>query len=262
MRWAITHPAGLTRALGDAGLPELPPRFQEPRPRLLPLVQGELGGKPGAEARLSIYANGYFSRLHGALQADFPGLEQALGPDRFRELVAVHLLARPSTSASLADLGHGLAETLILLPAGTELPWTVDLARLERAVAEVWLAGNGPVGPLQLPESVEWASARMELAPTLRLLKTSWTVDQWRKDGVEVHREVRWLAVWRREAASGVESLGEHAWSTLQALAEGRTLEEACALAAALGASPALLLSGFSSWAERGWIARVVPGWA
>lgn len=259
MRWVITHPAGVTRAMLGVGLPALPPRFEEPSPRLLPLVRGEPGTLTSPEARLSIYANGYFSRLHEALQADFPGLEEAIGPDRFRELVAVHLLAHPSTSPSLADLGEGLPETLAGLPAGAELPWTVDLARLERTVAELWLTKSGPAVVLRPSETIDWAAVRLKLAPTLRLLETAWTVDLWRESRAPLRREVRRLAVWRQEATNVIEPLGLDSWATLQALAAGRTLDEACAVAEAHGTSPSLLLAAFARWVQRGWIAQVVP---
>src|SRR5262249_3275433 len=162
--------------------------------------------------------------------------------ERFRELVGHHLLARPSASPSLADLGQGLAETLAGLPMSTELPWSVDLARLERLQLEVWLTEAGDPGDLQLPADADWAAVRLPLSPTVRLLRTDWTVDLWLEDRAPPRNEARWLAVWRTAASKGVLPIERSAQQTLQALAGGETLGEACARAEEEGVAPEALV--------------------
>lgn len=257
MRWVITHPAGVEQALHQPPLTELPARFQEPRPSQLGVVGGD--ALLGRELRLSVYASGYFDRLYASLQADHPRLEEALGPERFRQLVGHHLLARPSTSPSLADLGQGLDATLAGLPMAAEVPWSVDLARLERTQLEVWLTEAAGPAELQLPTDADWAAVRLWLTPTLRLLRSEWTVDLWLEDGSPPRNEPRWLAVWHTAASKGVVGLERAAWETLQALAEGATLGEACARAEEQGVAPEVLLEEFSRWVQRGWIARTLP---
>jgi hypothetical protein len=256
MRWVITHPAGVEQALHQPPLAELPARFQEPHPRQLGMVGGD--ARLGRELRLSVYASGYFDRLYASLQADHPRLEEALGPERFRQLVGHHLLARPSTSPSLADLGRGLDATLAGLPMAAEVPWSVDLARLERTQLEVWLTEAG--GPAELPEpaDADWAAVRLELTPTLRLLRTEWTVDLWVEEGSPPRNEPRRLAVWRTRASKGVVGLEPAAWEMLGALAAGATLDEACGRAEERGVTPEALLAEFSRWVQRGWIARTL----
>jgi hypothetical protein len=112
MRWALTHPLGVTRVVAGEQLAGLPERFAEPPARALAAVAGQQVAGRTAVERLSVHASGYFGRLHGTLEIEFPRLAAALGEGPFRSLVAAHLLRRPSTGPSLADLGKGLAETL------------------------------------------------------------------------------------------------------------------------------------------------------
>jgi len=256
MRWAITHPAGVDRALGQSPLPDLPARFQEPAPRRLDVVDGD--ARLGPELRLSVYSSGYFDRLLAALEADHPALLEALGRERFRELVGHHLLARPSTSPSLADLGQGLDGTLEGLEVAAELPWTVDLARVERSQVEVWLTEAGGPTELHLPADADWAGVHLRLSPTLRLLRTQWSVDRWLEDRTPPRSEVRWLAIWRTAASKGVVALEAAGWATLHSLASGASLGEACARAEEEGAAPDALLEEFARWVQRGWIAQAI----
>ena len=256
MRWAITHPAGVEGALHQPPFAGLPTRFVEPAPRRLEEVGGD--AQLGQELRLSIYASGYFDRLHAALQADHPRLLESLGEERFRQLVGHHLLARPSASPSLADLGQGLDLTLADLPMAAEVPWSVDLARLERAQLEVWLTGAADFAELQLPGDADWAAVRLRLSPTLRLLRLEWTVDLWMEDGGPPTNDTRWLAVWRTVASKGVVALERAAWEMLQAIGTGMTLGEACLRAGEQGVTPEGLLEEFSRWVQLGWIVQAL----
>ena len=88
-------------------------------------------------ARLDIYANMYFFRLRDALAEDFPKLLAVLGGARFHNLITDYLLACPSTSWTLRELGRRLPEFLDHHPLAAELPYAADLARLEWARLDV-----------------------------------------------------------------------------------------------------------------------------
>ena len=176
MRWVLTHPLGANRATGGEQLTGLPERFVEPEARVLASIAGDpVSGRCVAD-RLSVYASGYFSRLHEALELEYPRLAEALGPEEFRDLVAAHLLRAPSRSPSLADLGEDLAGTLRACPAGTERPWLVDLAAFERAMAEVWL--SGPSEPLawKIEQEEDPEALHLTLSAAVRLVEVSWDV--------------------------------------------------------------------------------------
>jgi hypothetical protein len=259
MRRALTHPLGVDRALSDERAPDLPARFTElpARPLEDALAGDALAGRT-ARDRLSIHAGGYFSRLHGALEIEYPRLAAALGAGNFRALVAAHLLRHPSTSPSLADLGAGLAATLEDARLGE--PWCVDLALLERALAEVWLADAGPFPALALPPGHDWAEVRLEPSPALRLLQLAWDVGAWEPGAPAPPPLEHALVAWRAAASTGVDRLGYGPASLLRALLQGRTLGDACAVAEAAGLDAEAMTSLFSQWTGHGWFAAVLTG--
>ena len=259
MRWTLTHPLGVRRAIAGERLVSLPGRFEPPEVNAVPAISSEASPGRTAEDRLSVYGSGYFSRLHGTLQLEFPRLEAALGEDGFRTLVAAHLLRTPSTSPSLADLGEGLADTLRALPVSGETPWLVDLATLERATAEVWLSGAPGVTGAALDAAEDWEQLRLALAPTARLLPLEWDVAGWEPAaGAPPGRQGR-LVVWRVEASTGAEWLDPAPGALLEAVAAERPLGEVGELAAALEMSAAEVTAAFAHWSARGWLVRARP---
>jgi len=58
--------------------------------------------------RLEIYNRQYWWRLMSSLAEDFPGLQAVLGNRRFEALCKAYLVARPSRSFTLRNLGRDL----------------------------------------------------------------------------------------------------------------------------------------------------------
>ena len=116
MRWALTHPLGVARATSGEQLARLPERFTEPPARALPVVAAdETPGRTAAD-RLAVYGSGYFSRLHGTLQVEYPQLSAALGEVPFREHAQAHELF-----VMLLEIGEVTAEDRLKGPhAGVE----------------------------------------------------------------------------------------------------------------------------------------------
>lgn len=256
MRWVLTHPLGVDRALSGEPDPELPRRFIEPRASALGTIAGEGRGGRTRGDRLSVYASGYFSRLHGTLEIEYPRLAAALGPESFRALSAAHLLRQPSTSASLADLGAGLAATLEDSLLGEA--WCVDLSLVERALAEVWLSDAGPFATLTPPPGRDWAEVRLEPSPALRLLQLAWDVDHWEPGDPAPAPLEHALVIWRADGSTGVERLAPGPASLLRALVRGLTLGEACGGAEAAGLDAETMTALFAEWAGNGWFARTL----
>jgi len=259
MRWALTHPLGAERALSGEGSDGLPDRFARPWPDAWPVIASGSGAGRRAVDRMAVYGDGYFTRLRGALELEYPRTAAALGAEGFRALVAAHLLRRPSTTPSLADLGEGLDETARSLPAAAERPWLGDLVSLERAAAEVWLSDAGGVGAWSGGPDEDWAGVCLGLGPAVRLLPVSWNVEDQEPDAAP-ERRPGWLVVWRVEASVGLERLEPGPGAVLDALARGTPLGAACELAGALGLSPAEVTAAFGDWAARGWNVRARPG--
>ncbi len=258
MRWALTHPLGVGRAIAGHSLPGLPDRFLAPSSSALASIAAD--PTPGLTAldRLSVHGAGYFTRLHGTLRLEYPRLAAALGVEDFGALVATHLLPRPSTSPSLADLGEGLAATLRAHPASAEAPWLVDLAAVERASAEVWLSDRGMAGPW-MDADKDWSQLRLALAATARLVRVGWDVVDWAQDGAPPVPRAGVLVLWRVEASTGIEWLTPGPGQLLEELTRGVPLAEACAVAEALRMSPEDVTAAFAHWAGRGWL-EPAPG--
>lgn len=95
------------------------------------VVQG--GAGLSAQARLGIYARGYWARLLGHLRAEFPMLRELVGDDVFDLFAMAYLTDRPPTSPSLFDLGAGFPAYLDdTRPRGDAAALPAAVARLDQ----------------------------------------------------------------------------------------------------------------------------------
>jgi hypothetical protein len=127
------------------------------------------GTAMSAVERLDVYADMYFYRLRDALAEDFPKVAAWIGPPRFHNLVTDYLLAHPSTSFSLRDLGCALPDFLVAYALTREYPGVADLARLEWARLDVF--DETDAEPLTRDDLLANAEQGMTLVPALRLLR-------------------------------------------------------------------------------------------
>jgi hypothetical protein len=223
-------------------------------------------------ARLDIYRRQFWLRHTACLVDDFPGLGGILGQRDWERLVEEYLTAFPPTSFTLRDLGARLPEHV---EASTWLPHQrlcVDMARLEHAYIELFDAPDASsldgASLGQLPPEA-WETARLELAPTLRLLETTYPVAELRRrlrsnpdEAVAIpeprpthlclyrnsQHELRWL-----EQPRG-------AFELLKALSEGDPLIAACERAAECDPEcdvPGRVGRWFEDWGRRGWFSDV-----
>jgi len=123
--------------------------------------------------RLDLYANMYFFRLRDALAEDFPKLLAVVGGARFHNLITDYLLACPSTSWTLRDLGRRLPEFLGSHALASEWPFVADLAALEWARLDVF--DEADAEPLTRAELAaldrdHLASFAFGLVPAVRIL--------------------------------------------------------------------------------------------
>jgi hypothetical protein len=123
--------------------------------------------------RLAVYQSMYPIRMNDALAADYPGLAAFLGPRAFWEFVGAYVRVFPSRSYTFARLGDHVPEFLRKTRRFSPAPFLRDLARLERAINEVFEIGedgaeNLPSAPRHV--AVDWESRRFAVTPTLRLL--------------------------------------------------------------------------------------------
>lgn len=264
MQAVIVHPGDIAEAAAAPAAAALLPleRVGEailPSARLRPLE------------RLEIYQGMYPLRMEEALGADFPGLKHFLGDHAFFHLVTAYVQEHPSTSFTLNPLGAHLASFLATAEGVRQRGFCVELARLERAIAEVF---DAPEAEALAEEAIlqvdapDWEHARLLPIPALQLLSLRYPagayLDSLRDEGHQHPRIVRqdeWVVVYRRQFAVYRQDLSRAAHDLLSDLAAGKTVGAAVesALRRRGSARPQEddLFRWFRQWAAAGMFTRI-----
>lgn len=96
------------------------------------------GPRNDATTLLAIYQDAYGLRLVEALGQDFPALAALLGADGFDRMARAYLEANPSRSFTVRELGRSLPSYLAATPPFRDDRATVETARFEWALREVF----------------------------------------------------------------------------------------------------------------------------
>jgi Putative DNA-binding domain len=239
--------------------------------------------------RLEIYNRQYWFRVLAALGEDFPGLRAVLGQRRFDAMARAYLIANPSRSFTLRNLGSRMESWLRTNPkwAGPNRELALDIARLEWADIEAF---DGKTEPALRPDDLRSAvGARMKLTlqPYVRLLSFRYPVDdlllEVRKEDEDTdfasntlqehpkRKRVRavaklkpaqiFLAVHRIDHSVYFRRLDQEEFSILTALRQAKTLAAAVELAfrgsqIAPDERPLKVQTWFQTWATLGWFCR------
>lgn len=135
-------------------------------------------GRPDAR-RFAVYRNNVAASLTRALEAAFPVVRKLVGEDFFAAMALVFLRAHPPTSRQLMLYGAEFPCFLAGFPPVAHLGYLPDVARLEQALRESHHAADSRPVPAErlaaLPES-RLLTARLGLAPSLRLMRSDWPV--------------------------------------------------------------------------------------
>ena len=196
--------------------------------------------------RLAVYQEMYPLRMHDALAADYPGLEAFLGRERFLEFVLAYVAVHPSRSYTFARLGTHVPEFLRRTRRFAPAPFLYDLARLERAITEVFEVDEEGVGRTPRPPrhvAENWESRRFAVPPTLRLLAfrhaAGAALDALKAEKRPATRpRATWAALHRRRYAVYRLDLTRGEFHLLRALAKGQTLGAALRAAARADGQP------------------------
>lgn len=230
----VQHPLSADRAIGSAAARQ---HFAPAAARRGDVVTPSAAMSP--TDRLQVYNGGYLSRLAECLATDYPVLQQLLGRDRFARLAAAYVQRHPSRHPNLNRFGKQLPAFL----QRQRLPhraFAVELARLELSIS---LSFDAPAftavttAQLQALTPQQWSRARLSPNPSVHLLALRFPVDAYyraRKDDVDtaVPRPARsWLLVCRHDHRVWRLPLTQPAHALLTALAAGKPLGEALAVA-------------------------------
>jgi len=235
--------------------------------------------------RLEIYNRQYWFRVLGALAEDFPALRSVVGPRRFEAISIAYLVAHPSRSFSLRNLGSHLPAWLAEHPqqAGRRHRLALDVARIEWAFVEAFdSAERAPLTTGEI-ETLDGGS-RLALQPHLHLVALTFPVDdlvlrlhqqqkrQTGEAGVEREREAEapaplprlrqrptWLAAHRVDLSVYYRRLEREEFQMLSAIRRGLPLAQAIEAGFANSRIPAKrqaekVREWFATWAELGWV--------
>jgi hypothetical protein len=236
-----------------------------------------------AEERLAIYHRAYHARLLECLREEFPVLVRALSEEVFDAFAVGYLQKYPSRSYTLNQLGANFPRYLAEIrpePGEGEGPdegwpdFLIDLAALEFTFNEVF-DGPGVEGEPLLEAAQllavpleRWPDARLVPVPCLRLLALRYPVHSYyaalrrKEEAVPPGPADTFLAVTRRDYVVRHHELAPPAYEALRALADGQTVAEAVAGAAAAAGPDLDRLAGqlrdwFQAWAAAGFFRAV-----
>jgi hypothetical protein len=235
--------------------------------------------------RLEIYNRQYWYRVLGALAEDFPALRTVVGSTAFEALSVAYLMAHPSRSFSLRNLGSKLAEWLAANPqwAGRRHRLAVDVVRIEWAFVESFDSAERT--PLTLDQIATLdGGSRLALQPHLQLMDLNYPADdlvlalhdreerQTSEAGVKheenasapaklprLRRRATWLASHRVDLSVYYRRLQREEFTTLAAIRRGLPLVEAVEAGfldsrTPESQRPQRVREWFANWAELGWI--------
>ncbi|HVW21400.1 MAG TPA: DNA-binding domain-containing protein [Opitutaceae bacterium] len=235
-----------------------------------------------AVERLEIYNRMYWYRLIGCVHDDCPGLRAYLGERRFDRLTQAYLARYPSRSFTLRNLCARLPQFIRQEPR-----WTAPRTAAARAIARFeWaqtVAFDGEAAPVLTQGDLSGrppARLRVGLQPYASLLALDYAVDEFvvaakqrnalrgeasnavdsvrrgrapRRRAPALRRERIYLVVHRYRGRLYHKRLGRPAFRILQALAAGRTVQQAVS-AGGRRADPAQLQKDFATWMGLGWL--------
>ena len=213
-------------------------------------------------AQVEIYREQFFLRHVDALRDDFGSLAHFLGREAFASLARDYLAAHPPSSFFLRDLGQAL-------PSFVTDARLRDLAHVEWAFVEAFDAGSLPAlaaSDLTSLREAAWASLRIPLQPSVRLLALAYPAHEYRaavrrsETPPPLTPRPTFLAIYRGPRSLHSLELEPAAHALLTHLASLTPVGEACEVAARMAPSVLAELGGwFQQWTSLGFLAKPRP---
>jgi hypothetical protein len=235
--------------------------------------------------RIEIYNRQYWFRLIDSFYGDFPGLRAILGRLKFNRLAVQYLQSHPSTSFTMRNLGHALADFIGKNPelVSPQFELALDMARFEWAQVEAFDGRSLPAVTVDDLLGKDPAKIRLGLQPYLTILRLGYPLDEYlirlkktglRKDASNAMEEqspkeaprVRqpripraketFVVVHRLENMLYYKRIEQRAHRLLMELGKGATLGRAIKAAFANRPDAELIRQWFESWTGLGWFCK------
>lgn len=145
-----------------------------------PLPKGIIDprGRP-APKRFAVYRNNVASSLTEVLKTGFPTVVKLVGEDFFAAMALVFLRAHPPRQRILMLYGDEFPGFLEIFQPVAHLGYLPDIARLDQALRESYHAADSsplPEAEFQRLLGQDIAALRLQIAPSLRLIRSRWPV--------------------------------------------------------------------------------------
>jgi hypothetical protein len=117
---------------------------------------------------LAVYQNNYRTQLVGCLESSFPRTRAWIGEDMFLHAAVHHIDSVPPINWTLDAYGRDFPTTLARLHAAD--PEIAEIAGIELALEELFVAADSPAVGLNGLGDVDWDRAVLTFAPSIDLL--------------------------------------------------------------------------------------------
>jgi hypothetical protein len=218
----------------------------------------------GSSAGLSVYQNNYRVQLIDCLEASYPNVRTWLGEEAFLAAAVAHIDRHPPHAWTLDAYGDNFDDTLTSLYPDN--PDVHELARIEFALARAFVAPDGDVLTPNALAQVDWDTARLHLAPSLKILPaTTNAADIWsalqRNDALpdsEMLAEPAGVIVWRKQFTVYLDAVDSLEYAALLQLQIDGSFAGLCGmLVERLGEEEGIAKAGalLVSWINKEWLA-------
>ncbi|RBH59876.1 DUF2063 domain-containing protein [Pseudomonas sp. MWU13-2860] len=119
-----------------------------------------------AQAGLSVYQNNYRAQLLGCLEEAFPQVRTWIGAEAFFTAAVTYIDQHPPHAWTLDAYPQGFAATLATL--FPDSPEVHELAWIERALDESFVAADAEPLPMAVLASMDWETACLRFTASLR----------------------------------------------------------------------------------------------
>ena len=219
-----------------------------------------------AVERLRAYTGGYPARIGESLAESHPALKHVVGASAFQELVGRYLGSVPLGIRNLNEVGRGLAAILATDRLAEELPFIVDLARLEAAVHAAFHAREKPaLDPATVAGWTleDWNCAVLEFQPAVAVVRSDWPIREiWAArntpvEDIDIALEGRRNRVLVHRAGFDVacETIDDDEAFMLDTLRAGVTLGDAAEALAERGGDAEAVARWLRHWSASGLVA-------
>lgn len=187
-----------------------------------------------AAAGLAVYQNNYRTQLVNCLKHSFPLLQKWLGEEEFRNAAIAHIEKYPPHAWTLDAYAEDFEQTL--RERFPDNPDIHELAWIELALGEAFVARDAQPLTLDALATVDWDNASLRFTPSLRVhvmttnVEAIWSAlcEDRTPPESEMLAEAGGLLVWRRQFTSRLREIDGLEYAALAQLQRNGSFADLC----------------------------------